>query len=121
MASAGTTEAAALAALSTFLDICMRAEVRQITMIDAPTVFGWAAWREIETEYGLGLITELLRRAMDEKIIAPQQVDVLAQLLLSQVIEAGLIIASAENPEQVRPGVEQALWSLAAGLFVNPG
>jgi AcrR family transcriptional regulator len=107
--------------LTTFLDSCQDREVRQITLIDAPAVLGWATWRGIEAEYGLGLIKALIERAIREGILAPQPVDVLAHLLLGATIEAALLIAQAADRKQARITAEQALRALIDGLRTDPG
>jgi AcrR family transcriptional regulator len=116
MAGAADPGAAMLIALVAFLDACGRAEVRQISLTDAPAVLGWAGWRELEARYGLGLIRRALHRAIDEGVLTPQPVDVLAQLVLSAVIEAALLIANAEDPVAARTKCEQALGTWLAGL-----
>lgn len=84
-------------ALRAFLDACGRAEVRQISLTDAPAVLGWAAWREIEAQYGLALITSGFEQAVQEGLLPPQPVEVLTQLVLSAVIGGALLIAAAED------------------------
>jgi hypothetical protein len=84
-------------ALRAFLDACGRAEVRKISLTDAPAVLGWAAWREIEAQHGLALITSGFEQAVQEGLLPPQLVEVLAQLVLSAVIEGALLIAAAED------------------------
>lgn len=34
-------------------------------MVDAPSVLGWEEWREIDTQYGLGLVKASLENAME--------------------------------------------------------
>ncbi|WP_031465065.1 TetR/AcrR family transcriptional regulator [Sciscionella sediminilitoris] len=106
-----------VAALRCYLDSCQRPEVIQITLTDAPAVLGWKAWRELETEHGLGLITEALRGAAEAGILRPAPIPALAQLLLSAIIEVSLIIANAEDPEQARADAEQSLLLLVSGLL----
>jgi AcrR family transcriptional regulator len=110
----GTTMVVALRA---FLDACGRAEVRQISLTDAPAVLGWAAWREIEAQHGLALITSGFEQAVEEGLLPPQPVEVLAQLVLSAVIEGALLIAAAEDPVAARANTEQVLaaWFLGLG------
>ncbi|RZS40728.1 TetR family transcriptional regulator [Herbihabitans rhizosphaerae] len=108
-----------LAALSAYLDICGRPEVRRLALTDAPTVLGWKEWRALQADHGLGLIADILRRAMDENLVARQRVDVLAQLVLSTVTEAGLIVASADDPAAVRPEVERSLGLFFSALFAG--
>jgi AcrR family transcriptional regulator len=108
--------AAATAGLTAFLDACQEPEILQIALTDAPAVLGWAEWRAIETRHGLGLIQAVLEQAMTEGVITRQQVDVLAHLVLSAVIEAALLIAHAPDHDATRARAERALRALLDGL-----
>jgi AcrR family transcriptional regulator len=110
-----------LLGLSHFLDMCERPEVRQIGLTDAPTVLGWSRWREIESEYGLGIVIEQLEQLADAGELAPgAPVAVLAQLALSAVIEAALLIAHADDPKRARTQAEGALVTLLSGMVLPP-
>ena len=102
-------------ALNAFLDITERAEVRQIAMTDAPAVLGWQTWRQIEAQYGLGLLILMLEGspAVDETRPAP----LLAQLVLSAVVEGALLIAYADDPAATRSQVESSLLALFGDLM----
>jgi AcrR family transcriptional regulator len=94
------------AALRAFLDICTRDEVVRIALTEAPAVLGWQRWREIEAQYGLGLVRAGLSTnpAVDEK-----SADALAHIVLSAVIEAALLIAHSPRPKAARVQAEAAL------------
>jgi AcrR family transcriptional regulator len=109
-----------LRGLSAFLDACERPEVVRIALTDAPAVLGWQTWREIEAEYGLGLIIALLDRAVDEGLVAPQPAPVLAQIVLGALIEAALLIAAADDRESARASAERSVRALVSGLLVDP-
>ena len=49
-----------------FLDVCVEPEVQRIALLDAPSVLGWDAWREVEARHGLGLIRLALQNLIDE-------------------------------------------------------
>lgn len=106
--------------LDTFLSACERDEVVRIMLTDAPAVLGWREWRRIETEHGLGLMTDLVQSAMDSGAMVRQPVRALSQLLLSAIIEAALLVADAGPDERptVRDEVRQGLVALFAGLAV---
>lgn len=106
----------AVVALGTFLTACERPEMIQIALTDAPTVLGWQAWREIESEHGLGLITGFLQQAADAGLLVTNAVEVLAQLLLSALIEAAMVIANAPDRALARQQAFEALLALLAGL-----
>jgi len=101
--------------LGVFLDACLRDEVQRISLTDAPAVLGWDVWREIEAEYGLGLITGVLDQARADGLIADMPVRTLAQLVLSAVMEAARMIAAADDPARTRTEVQQVL----AGWFAS--
>jgi AcrR family transcriptional regulator len=109
-----------VAALSRFLDACQRPEVVRIALTDAPAVLGWQRWREVEARHGLGLITEQLDVAVTNGLLVAAPVPALAQLVLSAVIEAALLIAHAADPAAARAEAEQALLVLLSGL-TKPG
>jgi AcrR family transcriptional regulator len=117
MAGAPDVFTGVVTALTAFLDLCGRPEVRRISLTDAPTVLGWAQWREIEARHGLGLIIRILNDAVDARLLAPQPVEVLAQLVLSAVIEAALLVADSADPAATRASVERALGAWFAGLL----
>jgi AcrR family transcriptional regulator len=113
--------ASVAAGLGRFLDICERQEVKQIGLTDAPAVLGWAEWRAIESKYGLGLTVDLLR-SLDEsgELVSTAPVPVLAQLTLSAVIEAALLIANADDPVAARADAQNGLLTMMSGMIRAP-
>ncbi|OXM70055.1 TetR/AcrR family transcriptional regulator [Amycolatopsis vastitatis] len=104
-------------ALGVFLDACLREEIRRISLTDAPAVLGWEVWREIEAEYGLGLLAGALERARADGLIVETPVHALAQLVLSAVMEAARMIAAADDPARTRGEVQQVLAGWLASLL----
>jgi AcrR family transcriptional regulator len=115
---AGTEDPATLLrdGIRAFLDACTDPAMIRIALLDAPTVLGWAEWREIDERYGLGLVTAALQGAMDAGVLRRQDVRPLAHLVLGALGEAAFVIANADEPESARREVEPALLSLLAGL-----
>lgn len=107
-----------IAGLDAFLSACERDEVVRIMLVDAPAVLGWREWRAIEADHALGMIIGLLERGVEAGLIQPQPIPVLAQLLLSAVIEAALLVADADDRAAKRMEVRQSLITLFAGLSV---
>lgn len=106
-------------ALGRFLDACQRPEIMQITMTDAHAVLGWQGWREMEARHGLGVMTDALRRMIDAGLVRPVPIDITAQLLLSAIAEAGMIIAHADDQVKARAEAEQSLMQLIGGLLTS--
>lgn len=102
--------------IQAYLDSAMRPDVQRITLIDAPSVLGWARWRKLEEGYGLGGIMQALEGAMASKLIRRQPIEPLAHLILGSVMEAAMLIAHSKTPKQRRAEVGKALDSLLRGL-----
>lgn len=99
-----------------FLDACVRPAVLRISLLDGPTVLGWARWRDVGERYGLGMVIGGLEFAMQAGELRRQDVRPLAHLLLAALSEAAQLIAHAEHPEQARAEVEPAMLALVNGL-----
>ncbi|HEY0573386.1 MAG TPA: helix-turn-helix domain-containing protein [Pseudonocardia sp.] len=102
--------------MRSFLDACAHPAVLRISLLDGPTVLGWARWREVGERYGLGLVIAGLEFAMQAGELRRQDVRPLAHLLLAALSEAAQLIAHAEHPEQARAEVEPAMLALLNGL-----
>src|SRR5262249_32085353 len=55
-----------------FLDACAEPEVERIILLDAPSVLGWEAWRDLAARYGPGLVQLGLQSAMDAGAVGRQ-------------------------------------------------
>ena len=106
-------------AVGAFLDGCLDPAVQRVILIDAPSVLGLAAWREIEERYGLALVRHALQVMVDAGLIEEQPLEPLAHMLLGAMAEAGLLIAHAEDPKAARHEVGESLVRLLAGLRVS--
>ena len=118
IAAAGASDPLGLLAtgVRSFLDACTDRSLARIILVDAPSVLGWAEWREIDERHGLGLVTTGLEGAMQAGAITRQPVKPLAHLMLGAMGEAGMLIANAEDPKATRDEVEPALLSLLDAL-----
>ena len=106
--------------MAAFLDACLEPEVARIALLDAPGVLGWQQWREIETRYGLGLVTAVLAAAVQEGLVAPQPVEPLAHALFGALTEMALLIANAADRPSARRDAGTALRALVSGLLRRP-
>jgi AcrR family transcriptional regulator len=81
-----------------FLDQCVNPEVQRIVMLDAPTVLGWDTWHELDERYAFGTIKSVLTVAADTGRIDAGAVDSLTHLLVGAVMQAGMVVARADDP-----------------------
>jgi AcrR family transcriptional regulator len=99
-----------------FLDAALDPAVRRIVLLDAPAVLGWQAWRELDTTYGLGLVSEALEHCMDAGLLPRRSVPPLAHILLAALNEAAMLVANAEDPVATRVAVGHEVEHLLAHL-----
>lgn len=120
-ASGATDPAAALrAAVDAWLELSQEGDVRQIALLDAPAVLGWAAFRDLAQRYGLGLTEQLLQAAMDAGQLAPRPTRALAHILIGALDEGAMVVATAEDRDAAKVETGAVLRDLLDGLLVAP-
>jgi AcrR family transcriptional regulator len=110
-----------IAACDAWLAACADAEIRQIVLIDAPSVLGWEEWRRIDAPYGVGLTIRGLRAAMDAGVLKRRSLEPLAHLLYGALNEAAFTLAHAEDIDAARAEIRELLVDLFRGLRTDPG
>ena len=106
-------------AIGAYLDVCLEPAVQRIVLVDAPSVLGLAAWREIEARYGLALVRAGIENVMQAGLIERQPVEPLSHLMLGALTEGGLLIARSEDRQAARAEVGESLDRLLRGLRVR--
>jgi AcrR family transcriptional regulator len=106
------------AGIEAFLEECLKPELRQIALHDAPAVLGWERWREIGAANGLGLIEASLGAAIEAGEIRPLPVQQSAHLLMGALDEAAMVLARDQRP-QARAEVTEVLVTLLEGFAVR--
>lgn len=104
-------------AADAWLEIASESEVRQLVLLDAPSVLGWAGFREFSQRYGLGMTEQLLSAAIQSGHLKAQPVRPLATILIGALDEAALSIASADDPVGERDDVQEVIHDLIDGLL----
>jgi AcrR family transcriptional regulator len=105
-----------LAAVEAFLDACVDPAIQQIMMTDAPSVLGWDEWREIDMQYGLGLVKASLENAMETGLIPRQPVDPLSHLIVGALDEAAMYISRAADAVAARREMGESIERMLDGL-----
>ena len=99
-----------------FLDQCAHPEVQRIVMLDGPTVLGWDLWHELDERYAFGGIKAVLEVAADTGRIEQQTVEPLSHLLLGAVMQAGMVVAHAEDPLTAKKAMTETFAGIIAAL-----
>jgi predicted nuclease with RNAse H fold len=103
------------------LRIAVEPEIRQLMLLDAPSILGWAGFREVSQRYGLGMTEQLLSAAIDCGELKPQPTRPLATIVLAALDEAAMIIANARDPVRESHEVHAVIHDLIDGLLVGAG
>ena len=80
-----------------WLDAASDPGVQQIIFLDAPAVLGWETVREIDSDYGLALMTTALEAAMKSGRIRRRPVKPLAHMLFGAMTEGSMLVAGAKG------------------------
>jgi hypothetical protein len=91
--------------------------VRQLILLDAPSVLGWAAFRDVAQRYSLGMTEQLLIEAIKAGQLARQPTRPLAHVLIGALDEAAMAIATADDPKRARREIGQVLHRLIDGML----
>ena len=110
---------ALLAGCGAWLDLALDPQVSQIVLKDAPSVVGWAAWRELDAKYALGLLKAGVAAAGSADLSA-EAVEVYAHLLLAMLVEGALLIANTADPELAMPATRAAIEKVVRRLLAKP-
>jgi AcrR family transcriptional regulator len=119
--SGATTPADAIrAAVDAWLEVSSDPEVRQLILLDAVSVLGWAGFRDVAQRYSLGMTEQLLAEAIKAGQLARQPTRPLAHVLIGALDEAAMAIATSEDPKRARRETRQALHRLIDGMLHDP-
>jgi AcrR family transcriptional regulator len=94
--------------------------VRRILLIDAPTVLGWRRWRQMEERYGLRMLKDVLRAAVDEGRLAEEMIEPFSHMLLATGNELALLIALADDVPAAQASAEAAFDEFVTRLLQPP-
>ncbi len=116
--SGATSPADAIrAAVDAWLDVSGDPEVRQLILLDAPSVLGWSAFRDVAQRYSLGMTEQLLTQAMAAGQLARQPVRPLAHVLIGALDEAAMAIATADDPKRAHRETGEVLHRLIDAML----
>ncbi|KQH81212.1 TetR family transcriptional regulator [Mycobacterium gordonae] len=119
VASSGATTPADMirASVDAWLEVSGDPEVRQLILLDAPAVLGWAAFRDVAQRYSLGMTEQLITEAIKAGQLARLPVRPLATVLIGALDEAAMAIATADDQQGARDEIRQVLHRLIDGML----
>ena len=99
-----------------FLDQCVNPEVQRIVMLDGPTVLGWDTWHELDERYAFGTIKTVLTMAAQLGRIDETAVEPLSHLLLGAIMQAGMVVARADDPAVAKRAMSETFARIISAL-----
>jgi AcrR family transcriptional regulator len=91
-------------------------EMQRIGLLQSRSVLGWEGWREGIRDLGLAAMSGAIEAAMESGELRRSDPEATAHLVLAALIEAGLLIATAEDPRAARRRAEPPLMEMLEGL-----
>jgi AcrR family transcriptional regulator len=91
-------------------------ELQRIGLRQSRAVLGWEHWREVAAPLGIAALGAGVQAAVDAGELASNDVTITTHLLLSALIEAGLLAATDPEPEQALARIEAEIARLLDGL-----
>jgi hypothetical protein len=105
-----------------WLRLVQQPSVRQIVLIDGPSVVGWQRWRDLDERYALGLLKQALTEIAAVGGLRAELVEVFAHILLASVGEVALVVAGADTRDAALAEREAAVDELLRSLLTgDPG
>jgi AcrR family transcriptional regulator len=101
--------------LGAYVDACNRPRVRQVLLLDGPSVLGWPRWREIDDKY-FGKMTQRTVAAALGPGAGPIQVSAVAALISGAFAEAAMLSAASSTSTYTPKDLRTAMDVLLAGL-----
>jgi AcrR family transcriptional regulator len=108
-------------AADAWLDIASEPDIRQLVLLDAPTVLGWTRFREISQRYAYGMTEQLLNAAIEAGELSPLPVPTLATVMIGALDEAAMCLTGAGDPATEQENVRAVVHALIDGLLTTPG
>ncbi len=101
-----------------FFELCTEPATHRISLVDAPAVLGWGRWREMDAQYGLGMMKHGLSAAMQAGLIRQQDPDILSHALLGSLTELAMVIARSSSPQKAKAAAQKIIGLMIDGLRV---
>jgi AcrR family transcriptional regulator len=108
--------AALIAGCEAWLSACMDPIVRQILLIDGPSVLGWRRWSEIDAQHGTRSLRLGIEACQRAGVLVDVDAALLTRLLAGAVNDVALVLADAGDARALRPKLSKTLRALIEGL-----
>jgi AcrR family transcriptional regulator len=91
-------------------------ELRRIGLTQSRAVLGWEGWRAAASELGIAVVLALVSAAIEAGELPRHDPETIAQILFGALIEAAMLVVTAEDRGAARERSERAIVDLLEGL-----
>ena len=105
-----------IAKTNAYLDAALDEEIRRITLLDGPVLFGLEPDSAADQQAAQAGVRSFIAAAIARGEIADLDPDILTDLLGGLTLVGGLLIARASDPDAARAAVGKALDTMLRGL-----
>ncbi len=109
------------AVIGAYFDVALEKRFYQITLQDAPAVFGLHRWRETEYRYSLKFIRAGIEDGLSEQPQDDGWLDMLSVAVFGACYEATVAIAMAKEPEEAKAQAIEVILAMLAGGRARKG
>ncbi|MHA6616032.1 TetR/AcrR family transcriptional regulator [Pseudonocardia sp. DLS-67] len=101
-----------------FLDACLEPAVQRILLQEAPSVLGWERWQQLDRpRCARRLLAAGLAEAVERGLVDAPSSAALTHLVYGALVQAGIVIAGAEDPGATRAIMGETADRLLDALF----
>ncbi|TWF79490.1 TetR family transcriptional regulator [Pseudonocardia hierapolitana] len=101
-----------------FLDACLEPAVQRILLQEAPAVLGWERWQRLDRpRCARRLLAANLAEAAERGLIVTPSAAALTHLVYGALVQAGIVIAGAEDPRATRATMGETVHRLLDAMF----
>ena len=110
---------AVLAGCRAFLAAAQDKEARQIFLVDAPAVLGWAKWRAIDARHGLGSLKAGLNACAEHGLLNAGDVPAVAHLISGALNEVVFALVELQPDADTAASLDQQMERMVRALISN--
>lgn len=109
--------AAIVAGSGAFVSACLNQQTRQIFLVDAPAILGWATWRAIDARHGLGSLKDGLGACADAGLIKHADITPIAHLISGALNEVVFMLVDDPDDTDLPQVLNTHIGAMIHGLL----
>ena len=107
-------------AFARLIDLCAAPDIQRIIFAEGSQVLGPEAWRELEGRYAIGAVTGVLTHLMNEGVVRPAPIELIARLMVAILREASAEVARTGGDPAARAEVARVTEGFLQTLLARP-